>query len=376
MPDDLALNRTSSKRYESFDFFRGLALIYIFIDHISSGFFSKFTLQNLGLSDGAEMFVFISGFVSSIVYGKITLINGYFAAFKKVMKRTCVLYGANCVILLSHFLIITVFVKYLGLIPDVHDIELFPSFISNWKEIPEFLTFAYLPYIYAILPMYILFLLLLIPFLYGIRRVGLFVLTPFILLYVYTQLHPEFNLGLKKSPWAFNPFAWQILFFAGVTAGVYKEKILKIDFTSDRFAVCLSFGLIIPLIYRLFVAYLNRKNAFFHEFANFFPHPRIDWLKWKINLSVPRLVHFVFLAGTAYFFTLRFPDFFKTRFAKAVVLLGQHALSIFVSGVILDVFINCFFLTHPYFIASEFVLITIGGCLFFLVCGFQVLFNR
>src|SRR5579872_5067519 len=43
------------------DFWRGFALITIFIDHIPGLFYSRFTLVNFSISDAADLFVFLAG---------------------------------------------------------------------------------------------------------------------------------------------------------------------------------------------------------------------------------------------------------------------------------------------------------------------------
>ena len=42
------------------DFFRGLALIFIFWDHIPHNPLAELTVRNFGLSDAAEIFVFLA----------------------------------------------------------------------------------------------------------------------------------------------------------------------------------------------------------------------------------------------------------------------------------------------------------------------------
>lgn len=43
------------------DFWRGFALVTIFIDHIPGIYFERFTFRNVSLSDAAELFVFLAG---------------------------------------------------------------------------------------------------------------------------------------------------------------------------------------------------------------------------------------------------------------------------------------------------------------------------
>src|SRR5947209_15498728 len=52
------------------DLFRGLALWFIFIDHIPGNSVGQFTLRAFGFSDATEIFVFISGYTAALVYGR------------------------------------------------------------------------------------------------------------------------------------------------------------------------------------------------------------------------------------------------------------------------------------------------------------------
>ena len=51
------------------DLCRGLALWFIFLDHIPDNALSWVTLRNYGFSDTAEVFVFVSGYTCMIAYG-------------------------------------------------------------------------------------------------------------------------------------------------------------------------------------------------------------------------------------------------------------------------------------------------------------------
>ena len=52
------------------DLFRGLSLLFIFIDHIPNNVMSYVTLHSIAFSDGAEVFVKIAGYAAATVYGK------------------------------------------------------------------------------------------------------------------------------------------------------------------------------------------------------------------------------------------------------------------------------------------------------------------
>ena len=55
------------------DFFRGIGLWMIFLDHIPDDVVAWLTLRNYGFSDVAEFFVFISGYLAGFIYGPIML---------------------------------------------------------------------------------------------------------------------------------------------------------------------------------------------------------------------------------------------------------------------------------------------------------------
>ncbi|MGH6664098.1 MAG: OpgC domain-containing protein, partial [Pseudolabrys sp.] len=43
------------------DFWRGFALITIFIDHVPGLFYARYTLVNFSIADAADLFVFLAG---------------------------------------------------------------------------------------------------------------------------------------------------------------------------------------------------------------------------------------------------------------------------------------------------------------------------
>src|SRR5919202_3798094 len=51
------------------DFWRGIALVTIFIDHVPGNLYSHYTFCNLSLSDSAELFVFLAGWALALATG-------------------------------------------------------------------------------------------------------------------------------------------------------------------------------------------------------------------------------------------------------------------------------------------------------------------
>ena len=76
------------------DFFRGLSLWFIFLNHIPSSTVGWLTNRNYGFSDAAEIFVFLSGYTAAFVYGRIMLERGFVVASARILKRVWQLYVA------------------------------------------------------------------------------------------------------------------------------------------------------------------------------------------------------------------------------------------------------------------------------------------
>src|SRR5262249_40300504 len=90
------------------DFFRGLSLFFIFIDHIPNNFLSYGTLHTVAFSDAAEVFIFISGYTAALVYGQLLLRRGTLVATVQIYYRVWQLYVAHIFI----FMIYTAEVSY------------------------------------------------------------------------------------------------------------------------------------------------------------------------------------------------------------------------------------------------------------------------
>src|SRR4029077_7840124 len=52
------------------DFWRGLALVFIFINHIPGTYYTRFTHADYSISDSADLFVFMAGWALGYVVGR------------------------------------------------------------------------------------------------------------------------------------------------------------------------------------------------------------------------------------------------------------------------------------------------------------------
>src|SRR5258706_16294912 len=74
------------------DFFSGLALLIIFVDHIPENVFALIPLRNFGFSDAAEIFIFLAGYSAGHVFGVRDRRQGLFSASYALLRRAWTLY--------------------------------------------------------------------------------------------------------------------------------------------------------------------------------------------------------------------------------------------------------------------------------------------
>src|SRR5438045_9308657 len=91
------------------DLFRGVANLFIFLDHIPHNVVNWVTTRNYGFSDAADLFVFISGYTASFVYAKVMLERGFLIGAAKLMKRVWQLYVA-------HVLLFIIYIAAIGFV--------------------------------------------------------------------------------------------------------------------------------------------------------------------------------------------------------------------------------------------------------------------
>jgi hypothetical protein len=82
---------------------RGLALWFIFIDHIPDNALAWLTLRNYGFSDTTEVFVFVSGYTCMLAYGSTLREQGWPTAVMRALRRGWEIYTAFLLLLIAYF---------------------------------------------------------------------------------------------------------------------------------------------------------------------------------------------------------------------------------------------------------------------------------
>ncbi len=209
------------------DFFRGLALVFIFMDHIPDNTLSYLTLRSFALSDAAEVFIFISGLTAGLVYGRALLRDGAVMAAAHVWRRVWQLYVAH----LCLFMLFNAEVSYTVMHfdnPLFADELRAGAYLDRPDEtILRVLLLQFQPAFLNILPLYIALMLGFPLVLVALRCHPLLALLPSFLLWGAAQV---WGINLPGYPgdgeWYFNPFAWQFLFVIAAYFGFRQARAL------------------------------------------------------------------------------------------------------------------------------------------------------
>ena len=202
------------------DFWRGFALITIFIDHIPGIIYSHYTFGNFSIADAADLFVFLAGWSLRLMAEG----RGRPRPTHDVVLR---LFGRSLEIYLAQVLITMLAIALLA----ASAILLRNPLLLQWHNaaavfndpIPTHIGLAMLTHqlgYFNILPLYVV-LMLMAPFFALIDRLAPTLLLPLSFsLYVVVL---AFRISLPSWPvggaWFFDPLAWQFLFVLGFVLG-------------------------------------------------------------------------------------------------------------------------------------------------------------
>ncbi len=320
----------STPRDVRLDFFRGVSLILIFIDHIPENILSYFTLQAVTFFDAAEVFIFISGFTAALVYGRRLTSKGALYATAQVLRRAWQLYVA-------HIFLFVLFIAEVSYTATTFKNPMYNEEmrVADFLDEPHIavikaLLLEFQPTFLDILPLYILMLVIFPVILLGMQRHWLWVLVPSAVVYLAVQI---FDITVSAYPeghvWYFNPLAWQFLFVAGAVLGGRARE--------ESVAGLLKWAY--PVAAVVFLAALAVKVSWtIHGVWDAFPglFLRELWPVNKNNLSPLRLVTFLALVLLVATLVPRQARFLDSAAARPLVLCGQQSLEIFCLSILLS----------------------------------------
>jgi len=209
---------SSTRRIVELDFFRGLVLLVIVVDHIGGSILSRVTLHAYALCDAAEVFVFLGGFTTATAWIALCARRTEAAARQRFLRRAVEIYRAFVVTALLMLLVSAVLLACNVDAPNLTIADLDRLTSAPAGALRDIVLLRRQPYLAGVLPMYALFALA-APLALPLARTR-----PWRLLAASVALWavaPHAAPLLPHAPdeqWDFNPLAWQLMFVLGVLA--------------------------------------------------------------------------------------------------------------------------------------------------------------
>ncbi len=318
------------------DFFRGVAMLIIFIAHVPGNYWAKFIPARFGPSDAAEMFVFCSGFAAAIAFGGTFRRAGFFMGTARIVIRCTQIYMAHLGLFFVLATVCAVATAYFVDFNYIGKLNLTYFFNNTAEGLAGLFTLTYVPNFFDIMPMYI----------------GVLALVPVVILLAraHPLLVPVFSLGLyfatwywslqfpaepfSDRPWFFNPLAWQLLFFTGfaISAGWIKAP------PPNKYLLIACIVFVVALI-PISNWPIMRELPFLKEIR-----AELIFGFKKTNFGLLRFLHFLALAYICVTLLKGREQVLKHRYFNPIVKCGQQALPVFllsmtlswIGGIILD----------------------------------------
>lgn len=200
------------------DFFRGIAMLIIFMAHVPGNLWNSFIPARFGASDAAEMFVFCSGFAAAIAFGGTFLRSGFWMGTARVVQRIFTLYIAHIFLFLSVAILVYAVTASGSQEDYIEGLNLYHFFDRPGQQLLGLFTLTYVPNYFDIMPMY-MGVLAMMPLVMLCAKVD--VRLAFLLVAAVYVAQWTLQWDLPAAPfddslvWFFNPFGWQLLFFTG-----------------------------------------------------------------------------------------------------------------------------------------------------------------
>ena len=310
------------------DFFRGSAMFIIYIAHCRGNFLWDYIPARYGISDAADMFVFLSGMAASIAFGGTFVRQGMLMGTARILHRCWQLLVGHLGVFFTVAAVAVAGSRWYGDTDYVEVLQIQRFFAETPDTLLGLFTLTYVPHYFDILPLYIV-VLAMVPAAMLLARVSPWsVVAASVALYACANL---FGLTFmahadNQLEWYFNPFAWQLIFFTGFVLG---RGWVRVPLDSK------------PLLY-VSIAILLAGLAISLP-SVFAAVPAVDWLRqWvqdnsdKTYLDLLQYAHFLASAYVAVVLLRGREHRLLVPALRPFVKCGQQALAVFLSGIVLS----------------------------------------
>jgi hypothetical protein len=321
-------DQSQQARNIQLDFFRGVALMVIFINHMPDNPWFWYTPSRFGLSDAAEVFVFLSGFASALAYGRCFERAGLWLGLVRILHRCVQIYSAHLASFVLLALVCVIGNRWVPEMDDIQRLNIGYFFDTTQQALYDLFTLAYVPNYFDILPMYLVMMVWL-PIFWVLSRLHVVAALCGSAALYWATLYYSWELTADPAsgrPWYFNPFNWQWMFFTGY---VFGADWLRVNVKHGWLtAICIGLVLVsIPLGHEA----TYRQVPFWSELrANLEP-----WLD-KSHLGLLRWVHLLALAYLMHRLCNWRPRWLMGALPRAIVTMGQQSLPIFLCSMVLS----------------------------------------
>jgi hypothetical protein len=309
------------------DFWRGFALVTIFINHIPGLFYEKFTYRNVSLSDSAELFVFLAGWSLRHVVGRPEDPIPTHRLIFRLGGRALTIYAAHLTIVMLAIAMLAASARILEnpLLLEWHNAAaVFYDPVDT--HIGLVLLSHQLGY-FDILPLYVV-LMLFAPVIALVHRTAPAWVVPLSLAIYFTSL--IFKITVPTWPaegqWFFNPLCWQAVFVLGFSlsrergvGGWARANISWIRLVS------------LPIVIGAAILVLAR----WWPDPTRMPEPRLLFINGKTFVTPMRLIQFLALVAV---FSATYPVIVRLvpRLVDFFSMLGRNSLQVFCAGSLLS----------------------------------------
>jgi len=349
--DEGSLGEIDDRRDLRLDACRGLALWFIFVDHVPDNSLAWLTLRNYGFSDTSEVFVFISGYTCMLAYGGTLPKQGWATTVVRALRRAWQIYAAFLVLLLAYAALVWVIGGGTRFVDETNTGFFFrePGPTLVHVALLQFapvntdilLTFAILHICFPV----ILWLMM--------TSATLTLLLSFTL-YMMVQLFSWHVPAWPSGELYFNPFAWQFLFVIGAWYVYVGADSLR--------PLLRSRALLIAALAYLVFSLLVALSWEFKGLERLIPSSVTELIYpiYKSHLAPVRLIHFLSLAFVVSRLAPREWKGPIRPLMTAMIRCGENSLSIYCLGVLLS-FVGLALLTDVSAGFAMQVLISLAG---------------
>ncbi|MBL8671578.1 MAG: OpgC domain-containing protein [Alphaproteobacteria bacterium] len=321
---------SSTARDLRLDFFRGLALAFIFLNHIPNNVASWLSHRNYGFSDATEIFIFLSGYSACLVYARVMQERGFLVAAARILGRCWQIYTA-------HIFLFVIFVAHIAYMAErfsnptyFEEMNLARFLVEPHVLVLQALLLKFKPVNMDVLPVYVVLLAAFPLILAALRRAPHAVLAASLALYLAANATGLNLPAYPRGVWFFNPLTWQFLFVLGAWCALpgHAAWIARLP-RRTTLAASLLF---------LLLALAEAAT---------WQWPAVNWVVpdavervllpiSKTDLDWPRILHFLALAYACVRLLPREARAWGSRWIAPLVWMGQQSLHIFCAGIVLS----------------------------------------